>query len=58
LIREYLPKGSDLSSTSQEELNAIANLLNERLRRILGYQPPREVFAKLLANEQLNSSIT
>jgi len=58
LIREYLPKGSDLSGTSQEELNTIANLLNERPRRILGYQTPREVFAKLLADEQLHPSIT
>lgn len=37
-------------------LNAIANLLNERPRRILGYRTPREVFAKLLADEQLQSS--
>lgn len=58
LIREYPPKGSDLSGTSQEELNAIANLLNERPRRILGYQTPREVFANLLADEQLNTSTT
>jgi IS30 family transposase len=55
LIRAYLPKGTDLSSTSQDELNAIANRLNERPRRILGYRTPREVFAKLLADEQLNS---
>jgi hypothetical protein len=58
LIREYLPKGSDLSGTSQKELNAIANLLNERPRRILGYQTPREVFAKLLADAQLHPSTT
>lgn len=49
-------KGSDLSAASQNELNAIANRLNERRRRILDYQTPREVFAKLLAEEQLNAS--
>ena len=53
LVREYLPKGADLSGTSQDELNAIANRLNERPRRILEYQTPREVFAKLLADEQI-----
>jgi IS30 family transposase len=58
LIREYLPKGTDLSGSSQEALNAIANRLNERPRRILGYQTPREVFSKLLADEQLNASTT
>ena len=52
LIREYLPKGSDLSGVSQQELNTIANRLNERPRRILDYQTPREVFANLLASEQ------
>ena len=54
LIRQYLPKSTDLSHTSQQELNAIANLLNERPRRILGYQTPRAVFAKLLADQQAN----
>ena len=43
---------------TQDELNAIANRLNERPRRILGYQTPREVFAKLLADEQMNASNT
>lgn len=52
LIREYLPKSTDLSGFSQPELNAIANRLNDRPRRILDYQTPREVFSKLLDNEQ------
>ena len=53
LVREYLPKGSDLSGTSQDELNTIADRLNERPRRILGYQTPREIFDKLLADVQI-----
>ena len=53
LVREYLPKGSDLSGTSQDELNTIADRLNERPRRILGYRTPREIFDKLLAEEQI-----
>ena len=57
LIREYLPKGIDLSAFSQTELNAIANRLNNRPRKILDYQTPREVFSALLAKEQLATSI-
>lgn len=52
LIREYLPKGTDLAGISQPKLNAIANRLNNRPRRILGYRTPREVFAELLEKEQ------
>jgi len=52
LIREYLPKGQDLSPFTQGQLNAIANALNNRPRRILNYQTPREVFSQLLALEQ------
>ena len=54
----FFPKSTNLSGTSQDELKAIANRLNERPRRILGYQTPREVFAKLLADEQMNASNT
>ncbi len=55
LIREYLPKGMDLSPLTQRELNAIANALNDRPRRILDYQTPREVFSQLLAQAQASS---
>ena len=52
LVRQYLPKGTDLSSVAQSELNAIANLLNGRPRKILGFRTPLEVFAELLDLEQ------
>ena len=52
LIREYLPKGTDLSGVSQTELNLIANRLNDRPRKILNYETPREVFVRLLEAEQ------
>ena len=52
LVRQYLPKGTDLSTVTQSELNAIANSLNNRPRRILGYKTPLEVFTELLILEQ------
>jgi IS30 family transposase len=55
LIREYLPKGTDLSAVTQRELNAIANALNNRPRKILDYQTPREVFSQLLEQAQAAS---
>src|ERR1019366_8507953 len=43
LVRQYLPKGSDLSSHSQVELNAIAESLNTRPRKKLGFFTPEEI---------------
>ncbi|WP_395939851.1 IS30 family transposase [Arthrobacter sp. CAN_C5] len=47
LIREYLPKGIEITS-HQPYLDAIADELNDRPRATLGYLTPREVFTKLL----------
>lgn len=47
LIREYLPKGTDLSTISQSQLHHIESLLNNRPRKILGFLTPSEVFARL-----------
>ncbi|WP_407951213.1 IS30 family transposase [Parachitinimonas caeni] len=44
LIREYLPKGTDLSGFSQTYLNDIARALNDRPRKCLGFKTPAEVF--------------
>jgi IS30 family transposase len=47
LIREYLPKGTDLSIYTHQQLFTIEASLNNRPRKILGYRTPAEVFAEL-----------
>ena len=51
LLREYLPKGTDLSVHTREDLDRIAEQLNDRPRKRLGYLTPSEVFAKLLIDD-------
>jgi len=50
LLRQYLPRGLDLSGYSQTQLNAIARQLNERPRKTLGYRTPAEVFQECVAS--------
>lgn len=47
LIREFLPKGANLSSYSDADLRRIEHLLNNRPRAILGFRTPAEVFSEL-----------
>ncbi|MDH4370601.1 MAG: IS30 family transposase [Nitrospira sp.] len=47
LLRQYLPKGTDLSGYTQRELNAIAHRLNTRPRKCLNFATPLEVHAHL-----------
>lgn len=49
LLRQYLPKRTDLNRFSQEELNAVAAELNERPRQTLGWATPAERLAEVLA---------
>jgi len=52
LIRQYLPKGSDLSSASRRDLNRIEQRLNGRPRRVLGRKTPDEAHELALLNYQ------
>jgi IS30 family transposase len=49
LLRQYFPKGTDLSMHSQAKLNAVARELNERPRKTLQYHSPAEKFAECAA---------
>jgi len=50
LLRQYFPKGVDLSGVTQAKLNAIAKLLNERPRETLGFETPAERFHQAVAS--------
>jgi transposase, IS30 family len=49
LVRQYLPKKTDLSGYSQRQLDAIARSLNTRPRKTLGFMTPSEAFANAVA---------
>ena len=51
LLREYLPKGTDLHEYTAAQLQAIAGELNDRPRKRLGFYTPREALAKLLTDD-------
>jgi hypothetical protein len=50
LVRQYLPKGTDLAGYSQEQMDAIADEINNRPRKGLGVRSPQAVYTELLLN--------
>ena len=50
LLRQYFPKGMDLSKVHQNRLNAVARQLNERPRKTLNYETPAERFNQCVAS--------
>ena len=55
LLRQYLPKGMDLSGLSQRHLTMIAKRLNTRPRKCLGFRTPEEVLHEEI--NQLNAAV-
>lgn len=51
IIREFLPKGIDLSPFTDQDLRNIEYIMNNTPRKILGYRTPQEVFDQLKAND-------
>lgn len=52
LLRQYFPKGTDLSRWSAEDLEAVALALNNRPRKVLSWRTPAEVFTEQLQSLQ------
>jgi IS30 family transposase len=50
LLRQYFPKGTDVSAHSQAKLNAVARKLNERPRKTLNYETPAERYQQSVAS--------
>ena len=58
LLRQYLPKGTDLSVFSQDELDTIADQMNNRPRATHNWDSPIRVFAAILAADSQRQSST
>lgn len=50
LLRQYLPRGTDLARYQQHQLDAIARRLNMRPRKTLGYRSPADTLAEIVAS--------
>ena len=50
LVREYLPKGTDLSLLTDHDLHSVEYALNHRPRKVLGFLTPHEVFSQIKLN--------
>ncbi len=57
LLRQYFPKGTDLSVHSAEHLEFVAAEMNERPRKTLDWDEPREVLAQLLSESSRQPAV-
>lgn len=58
LLRQYFPKGTDLSQHGADELSAVAHSLNTRPRKTLGWQTPAEALDRLLKQDIIEGVAT
>ena len=58
LLRQYFPKGTDLSLHSAEQIVAVATTLNSRPRKTLGWKTPAEALDRLLLSVDKNCVAT
>ena len=57
LVRQYLPKGTDLLGFSREQLDAITGQISNRPRKGLGVRSPLAVYRELLLNSHQHASL-
>jgi IS30 family transposase len=58
LLRQYFPKGTDLSQHGAEELSAVAHAINTRPRKTLGWRTPAEALDRLLKQDMIKGVAT
>ncbi len=58
LLRQYFPKGTDLSAHSVDDLAAVGAALNTRPRKTLGWKTPAEAFDQVLRSVQAGVATT
>jgi IS30 family transposase len=58
LLRQYFPKGTDLSHHGTKELSAVAHALNTRPRKTLGWKTPAEALERLVKQDMIDAVAT
>jgi IS30 family transposase len=58
LLRQYFPRGTDLSGYSQEQLDQVSLLLNQRPRKTLGFQTPADKLQASVASTSELAAVT
>lgn len=51
LVRDYFPKGTDFNQITRKKIKQVQNELNERPRKVLDYQTPKDVFNQFILNQ-------